>query len=322
MNKQISESNKRLQLDGEANIEYARNVQAEVSNWQDYEQRLAQVTRQRAAIEREERDEQIRFNKSRKDAESAKRSREDKELIDRIAEEVQLEERERVERKKKEREVMQRLIQENEKEQERKCELKRLSTEAELAQIREYNSLIERQEAERQAELNKRLERQRLLIKKMEETVMTTIQAKADDDNQRALMQQAEREARDLEVERFKQDNLARMRHEMINMLHKQMAEKADRRREDAELRGLHASILRADTQAFKDTENAKRNQRKDLYRRYREQLQEQIENSKNYKARAEDTMTKEEIKLNKELIAVVEKILGDANSECVKTKS
>jgi hypothetical protein len=312
LSKQMVEQRRRKQKEQEENLDYARNVNQEVDQWREYDKQVIDNMRHKAAIERLERDEQIRFNTNQKRLEVEKRSREDSELLKRITEEIQNEEREKIERKKKERNVMQRLISENEKEQQRKFELKRLSTEAELAQIREYNALIEKQESGRQAELNRRLERQRLLIRKMEENVLKTIQAKADDDNQRALMQQAERDARDLEVEKFKQDHLTQMRHDMIRMLQEQIAEKHSRKREEAQLRELHSSILKADTAAFERTERDKKMSRRATFLKYREQLREQISQSRSLKATADDKMTEEEIRLNSDLIAVVERVLRD----------
>lgn len=312
LNKQMVEARRRKQRDQEENMEYAKNVNLEVNQWRDYEQRLSEGRRHKASMERNDRDEQIQYNQAIKNAEIEKRSREDKELLMRIAEEIQLEERDRIDRKRREKEVMQRLIVENEKEQQRKLELKRLSTEAELEQIREYNALIEKQEKERQTELDRRLERQRLLIRKMEENVLKTIQTKADDDNQRALMQQAERDARDIEIEKFKQANLSRMRQEMIDMLHSQMTEKHSRKREEAELRNLHASILKADTDAFQASERERKTLQKKLYTRYRDQLKEQIDEIRTRKAKEGDSMTPEEVRLNSDLIAVVEKVLRD----------
>ena len=312
LNRQMRDSQRRKQRDQEENVEYSRNVKLEVNQWQDYARRMAEATRLKASLERNDRDEQIRYNQALRKAEIEKRSCEDKELLERITREIQAEEQEKVERKRREREVMHRLMSENEKEQQRKLELKRLSTQAELEQIREYNALIEHQEKERQAELDRRLERQKLLIRKMEENVMKTIQAQADDDNQRALMQQAEREARDLEIEKFKQHNLARMRQEMITTLHEQMKEKDNRKREDADLRDLHAVILKADTKAYEASELGKMRERRDKYRRYRDQLREQIHEARSKRTKEGESMTLEEVRLNSDLIAVVEKILRD----------
>jgi len=312
LSKQMVEQRRRKQREQEENMDYAKNVCQEVEQWREYDKRVVDTMRRKAALERQERDEQVRFNTNQKRSETEKRSREDTELLRRISEEIRSEEQEKVERKKKERDVMQRLISENEKEQHRKLELKRLSTEAELAQIREYNALIEKQETERQAELNRRLERQRLLIRKMEENVLKTIQAKADDDNQRALMQQAERDARDIEVEKFKHDHLSQMRKDMITMLQEQMAEKHSRKREEAQLRELHSSILKAETASYERAEKDKKKARRNAFLKYRDQLREQITQSLSRKAATHDNMTQEEIRLNSDLIAVVEKVLRE----------
>jgi hypothetical protein len=254
----------------------------------------------------------LKFDARRRAEERAKHEKEDMELLNRISAELEIKERERVESKQKEKQVIRQLMSENDRERHRKMELKKLAMESDLIQINEYNTMLEKEERKREEEMNHRIERQKLLMKKMEENVMKTIQSKADDDNQRALKQQAERDVKQMEIEKFKRDKLAKLREEMISTLHQQIREKNDRNKEEDELKDLHAQILKADTSEFEESEKKRRELRKKIYCKYREQLRDQIQNVRSVRAAEDGSMNDDEIKMNRDLIEVVEKVLRE----------
>jgi len=312
LDKQVRDARDRKKREQRDNIEYFKNVTIEVEQWKDYDNKIAADRRQKAAIEKIDRDEQLRFDAQRRVEEQRKREAEDKDLLSRITLELETEEKDRIEKKQRDKQVIKQLMSENDRERQRKSELKKFAVQIELDQIKESNELIEKREREREAEMNHRVERQKLLMKKMEENVIKTIQAKADDDNHRALQQQAERDVRQMEIEKFKKEKLEKMRQEMLETLNEQIAEKKERKKEENEMKELHAQILQADTAEFQEYENRRRELQKKIYRKYREQLRDQIQNIRENRKREDGSMNEEEIRMNRDLIEVVEKVLRE----------
>merc|ERR1719199_668278 len=129
-----------------------------------------------------------------------------------------------------------------------KGEAKARQVQVDIESMKEYNRILDAQEQSRAAELEARMEKQRVLMEKMKENVVAQQQAKGDEDAMRAERQKAEADARALEMERNKHEKLQNMRAETQAFLFKQMAEKDDKKRQALELKQLQAAILEQDT--------------------------------------------------------------------------
>ena len=312
LDKQVADVRARKEREKNDNVEYYKNLTIEIEQWKDYDQRVAEDRKAKAEMEKMDRDEQLQFDALRKKQADERRQLEDQKLLERIDSELEAEQRETMEKKMKEKLLIKELMRENEEERLAKLALKKAQTTAELRQLQEFNELVERQAQQREAELTKRVERQKLLIKKMEESVMRKQEEKSNDDNVRALKQQAERDARAIEVEAFKTRRLKELQNEMKETLRQQVEEKASRKVEEAELRNLHAQILRLDTNDFEQSEQERRAIKKKLVSRYTEQLNAQVASLKQKRQLDKDEMSRDEILLNRDLIGVVEKVLRD----------
>ena len=312
LDNQMRDVKARKEREKQENVEYYKSLTMEVAQWREYDQRVSEDRRWKAQLERNDRDAQLEFEAEKKKDAEKKKQMEDKMLLDRIDAELKEEARENVEKKKRDKLLIKDLMKENDLNRQRKQESKKAQEARDLQQLHEYNELIERQERERQAELTQRVERQKLLIKRMEENVMKKIHEKSNDDNVRALKQQAERDARSIEIEAYKQKRLGELQSEMKETLRKQVEEKEARKKEEAELRDLHAKILKLDSQEYLKSEDERRTLRKRLVSAYKHQLDAQM-NSVNQRRTADrDEMSKDEIAMNKDLISVVEKALSD----------
>jgi hypothetical protein len=316
LDKQVADVHARKLREKKEDTEYYKNLMVEIEQWREYDTRVLEDRRIKAEIEKLDRDEQMEYSLNRRKESEEKRQREDRILLERIDQEMQEEAKEIVEKKRRERDVIKELMKENEAERRMKLSYRKQQAAEELRQLQEYNALIERQEKERQEELSRRVSRQKELIRRMEETVTKKIQEKSNDDNMRALKQQAERDARCIEIDAFKMKRLDECREEMKRTLAQQIQEKERRQREEAELREIHAQILRLDSEEFIKSEKERQELRRKLVSKYKQQLNEQIKASTNRNEVKKDGMSQQEILLNRDLIDVVERLLKDEGVE------
>merc|ERR1719281_1696739 len=124
--------------------------------------------------------------------------------------------------------------------------------------MKEYNRILDQQEATRAPELEARLERQKQLMERMKENVMKQQGNKAAEDARRALKQKEEADARAIEMERNKEAKLRQMRLETQDFLFAQMEEKEARKHQAMQLKSLQARILDEDTKEYMDMEKTR----------------------------------------------------------------
>jgi len=175
--------------------------------------------------------------------------------------------------------------------------------------MKEYNRILDQQEQSRAAELEARMEKQKILMEKMKENVIKQQAAKGDEDASRAERQKAEADARALEMERNKKEKLRNLRNETQDFLFKQMAEKDEKKRQALELKRLQASILEADTKEYMDMEARKVMERREKNAGHRLLLEQQIQWKNAQKSFA---MSESEIKMNRQLLELVDKTLSE----------
>jgi hypothetical protein len=284
---------------------------ASTKKWEALEREKEERRRERAEQEKRDGDEQLRLDELRRRELHDKQKREEQLQAAQIESEIKASSQEAVRKKEAERLLLKKLMEDNERDRQHKAEIKKRSAADELKQLQEFHDLLEKQEAERQGELSRRVERQKLLVKRMEEGVLKTIQAKSNDDNIRALKQQAEMDARAIEVQRFKQTKQAQLRQEMLDTLKRQIKEKEARKREETELKEIHSHILRSDSQHYSETEAAAMRARKQKLREYQHELRLQIKEASNRSINERDELTKTEISMNKELLQLVDSLIN-----------
>lgn len=316
LDKQMADIRSRKEREKRDDAEYYKNLSIEIEQWKEYDRRVAEDRRIKAEIEKLDRDEQLQYDSSKKQEQHEKLQREDQMLLQRIDLELKEEQREVANKKLREKELIKKLMEENERDRRAKTDLKRALAMDELRQLDDYTKLIEKQEREREAELAARVHRQKELIKRMEENVLRKIEEKSNDDNIRALKQQAERDARALEVESFRKKRLEELKQDMKDMLRSQVEEKRQRQKEESELKEIHAQILKLDTDEFQRSERERLELKKQLISKYKEQLHAQVESMKNRRMYDRDEMNQREIALNRDLIGVVERVMRDEESK------
>ncbi len=310
LDRQMDDIHKRRYRERMDDVAFSRQQAEDLEMWKIEENKKEEARRLREENEKIDRDEQLRFDDERKKGKERRQQEEDRRQAEAIQKAIAKERDDANLKRQKEKLLTKQLMEENERDRQVKLELKRQSATDELKQLREYHDMIEKQEAERQNELSRRIERQKQLIKRMEEGVLKTIQAKSNDDNVRALKQQAEMDARAIEIEKYKTERLRQLKEEMTSTLKKQIEDKDKRRREEDELRKIHARILHKDATSFDEAEAEKLRARKDRLKKYQEQLKEQIDEGRLKQKSQRDELSIQEILINRELIEVVEATL------------
>ena len=322
LDKQVDDLRARKEAEKKGDIAYYRNVNSELEQWMENDARVARDKSKRAELEKEDHLEQLRFDSLRKQQAESKHRNEDSYILKQIEKELHEEEKETMDKKRKEREAFKRLMKENEIGRMQQIGLKKKQIEEEIRIMEENNLLMEAQEEERNTKIENRLVRQKLLVKKMEENVTKRLNEKANDDNIRALKQQAEKDARSIEIEAFKIKKYNEMKADMIRTLEEQVAEKLARKQEEDEIKNMHAEILKLDSAEFAKYENQRKELTKKLHNKYKEQLLKQIALHKEKNKTDEECMNTEEFKINRDLIEVVEKTLHEDEIKSVASYS
>merc|ERR1719181_2013670 len=179
----------------------------------------------------------------------------------------------------------------------------------EIQGMKEYNKILDQQEATRAAELETRIARQKILMDKMKATIQKQQGDKNAEDARRALKQKEEADARAIEMERNKEAKLRQMRLETQDFLFAQMDEKEGRKEQAYELKRLQAHILDADTKEYGEMEKARALERKRQNVEHRIELDAQMAYKR---AQLKFTMSDAEVNMNRQLLEVVEKTLDE----------
>merc|ERR1719181_1798672 len=182
----------------------------------------------------------------------------------------------------------------------------------EIQGMKEYNKILDQQEATRAEELEMRIGHQKILMDKMKETVQKQQGDKNLEDARRALKQKEEADARAIEMERNKEAKLRQMRLETQDFLFAQMEEKEGRKGQAYELKRLQAHILDADTKEYTEMEKARAIERRRQNVEHRIELDEQIARKR---AELKFTMSDAEVNMNRQLLEVVEKTLDERDT-------
>lgn len=202
---------------------------------------------------------------------------------------------------------------ENETEKQQKKEELERQRERDLEYALEYGRIQDRQDNQKKAVLEHRMNRQKQREKNMEK-LAADISQQETDDAAKCARQRLEIETRLIEMERNKEEKLKKQRLETQTFLLRQMQEKVDKKEERKQNRDMQATILAEDSAEFirqKAKEMAARKERNVLHRL---ELQKQIQKRKQIK---QDAMSAEEVALNRDLLNTVDRLLLERKQIC-----
>lgn len=292
---------------------YHQNSLMELERWKEQEQAREEEKQELIAKEKADRDDQLAYEKQLKAQEQQKKKAEESDLVEKIIDEMEAEQKKFERKKENTKKAMRKVFEENMEDQRKRNQEEKEAREAEARQMKEFNRLLDEQEEQRAEELAQRMERQATLMKKLQENVDGIKKGAGDNDAQRAAAQQDEQDRHFFEAEAVKQNRLHQMRLENQAYLLKQMEEKDGRKDEDKYLQHIQSQILERDTDEYNAVEKQKVIDTRFRNIEHRKDIEKQVE----YKQRQSvPEMTESEMQINRPLLELVEDTLQkrDAN--------
>jgi hypothetical protein len=307
LDKQVADARRKKHRLHEENQKYFTHQVAEIEVWKELEEAKKQSVLAKNYKEKADRDEQLRHQKLRRDAEFEQQQTEEKALVSKIRQEMDHEKVVMNERKEQQRLAMLKIMEDNLADRKVKDAQREEQLQMEIEGMREYNRILDAQEAARAAELDARVTRQKELMEKMKESVFDVQGAKDKADALRAEQQKQASDAKAESDANAKAEKLKQLRLDTQDFLFRQMLEKEDRKEQAYELKRLQATILEQDSQAFETLERQKEQERRRVNVAHRQELDAQIERKRREK---EYVMSDAEVKMNKRLLKVVNQTL------------
>lgn len=286
---------------------YFQNSLVELERWKQQEQAREEEKHMKLHREKQDRDEQLNFERKLKAEEVTKRKDEEASLVQKIITEMEAEQKRFEKKKDQTKRAMRKVFEENMEDQQKRISNKKEQMERESQNMREYNRILDEQEEQRAEEMSQRMARQAELMKKLEANVEGIKKGAGDNDAQRALAQADEQDKHFFEAESVKQARLKQMRHENQAYLMKQMSEKGMRKDEERQLQAIQAAILERDSEEYTQIETQKVLDKKLRNMEHRKDVESQMAYRQKQTV---PEMSEAEIQMNKPLLHLVTRTL------------
>lgn len=307
LDQQVNEKLRKREAVLEEDRRYHQNSLLELERWKEQEQDRAEEHKAKILKQKQDRDEQLNYERMLKEEEAQRKTRDESQLVERIVTEMEAEQK-RFEKKKEDtKKTMRKVFEENAEDQRRRDQAKQEAMQKEAAAMKEFNRILDEQEEQRAQELATRMERQSQLMKKLQANVEGSKKQAGDSDAKRAAAQQEESDRHFYEAEAVKQARLRQMRLENQAYLIKQMEEKDGRKYEDDYLQSVQAQILARDSQEYTEMEKKKTLDRQSRNIAHRKEIERQIEVKQSQPVQV---MSEAEVKFNKPLLQLVHQTL------------
>jgi len=310
LDQQVRDKQQRRLASADEEQRYHQNTMIELERWKQQEQAREEERHMKLMREKADRDQQLAYERKIKSDEEQRKREEEALLVERIVTEMDNEQQRLEKRKEKTKKSMKKVFAENALDQEKRLDVKKQEMEQEQQAMREYNRVLDEQEAQRAAEMQARMDRQAMLMKKLQVDVLDVQKAAGDNDEQRAQAQQEEQDRHFFEAEALKQGRLKELRQENQSYLLKQMDEKESRRQEERDIQGIQAAILDRDSHEYGEIERQKVIDRRIRNLEHRKDIEKQMEH--NLRQAAPPDMSPAEIAMNKPLLSLVNKTLEE----------
>lgn len=312
LDSQVQEKAKKKEISMEEDKRYHQNSLVELERWKQQEQAREEEKLMKLAREKQDRDEQLDFERKLKAEEIDKKKTEEAQLVQKIISEMEAEQRRFEKKKEQTKKSMRKVFEENNEDQKRRTQAKKEQVEREADNMREYNRILDEQEEQRAEEMKSRMERQAKLMKQLQANVEGIKKGAGDNDAQRAAAQQEEQDRHFFEAEAVKQARLKQMRLENQAYLLKQMDEKSGRGEEERQLQAIQAAILERDSEEYLAIESQKVMERSIRNREHRKDIERQMEWRQRQTV---PEMSEAEMALNKPLLELVNRTLSMRDS-------
>lgn len=296
LDRQIEEK-KRVQAQESGEMgKYNQLVQEQMKTFDRKENKREQEMKNKIMQEKASRDKQLADENARRKADKKQEKAMDELLVTKIKQELDEEARIAAVRRQQDKESLKRVLFENEEYKKKMLEEAKREKEADIRAQQEYTRLIEKQEADRAAELKAREDRAKKFMNMMADTVVKDQKAQILDEERKLLKHVLDKESREMEDEKMRQQRLNDQKKDMRKFLDGQMEEKERKREEEAALERKQAEIWKKDTSDYNEHEKQKHDYIRDVNKQHAEVLKKQIEQER----RKNKKMSTEEMLLNK----------------------
>mmetsp|Transcript_32617 Transcript_32617/g.29481 ORF Transcript_32617/g.29481 Transcript_32617/m.29481 type:complete len:305 (+) Transcript_32617:728-1642(+) len=270
-------------------------------NLKNYDERQAAKERERKEkimAEKRSRDKQLHDEKMRKKLEAKTEKEMDGMLVKKIQNEIDNEIKKAQITRLEQKETLRHMLIDNEDRRIRlQQEAQRLKDEEVEAQ-REYTRLVEKQEAERAAEMKAREDRAKAFMNHMADTVIKDQKDQILDEERTLLRHGLEREQREIQDDRMRLERIRQQKKDIRNFLNKQLAEKEAKKEFETQMEKRQAEIWKKDTQDFYSNEEKKKRDLLAMNKKHAEYLMEQCELERKRRFKK---MTPQELLFNKD---------------------
>mmetsp|Transcript_118474 Transcript_118474/g.342560 ORF Transcript_118474/g.342560 Transcript_118474/m.342560 type:complete len:508 (-) Transcript_118474:71-1594(-) len=304
---QVSQKQSRRMAETEEERTYHENQMRELEQWREMEKQREEEKQNKIMKEKADRDLQLEYERKLKNEELERKKQEEASLVSKIVDEMETEQKKFERKKMQQRKAMRKVFEENAEDQLRRKQEKKEQLQKEAEAMKEFARTMEEQEAQREREMNDRIERQNQLMAKLQANVDSMKKDAGDNDAARAAAQQDEMDRHFFEAENVKQNRLKQLKLENQAYLLRQMEEKDMRGQDEKELQGIQAEIMRQDANEYNETEKQKSINRRMQLVEHAKDIKKQMA----YKmAQSTPAMSETEIALNKPLLQLVHRTL------------
>lgn len=310
LDKQIADAKLKNARERDEDQRYYESQVAVLGNWQDQETENKRIAREKALVIQKDRNVQIQSDRARKEEERRLAKREADDLVLKVKQQEEQDKNETEHRRQLRKERVQKALQDSSAAAARKEKEMKSKVEKEDALMAEYRERIVERDKRCQENAWMKVANQREML----ESTATRNRAEKQKDEEsiaKAATEQAAKEARLVENEKRKENQLKELRLETQKYLFEQMRLKTAAKEKAKEERSTRGSALEVDAQKFTDAEAMRIAYQKQRALEHRAELERQIA-TKSAGPGKRDTMSSSELAMNSKLIDRVERLLAE----------
>jgi len=296
LDRQIEEKRRVRDNEGNEIKRYAELVDGQLKHFDVKEKKKEVEKHSKIMQEKASRDKQLHDEHMRRKLNTKNEKQMDELLVKKVQQELTEESRAAIQKRQEEKYALKKVLDENEENKIKMAEQLRREKEADVRAQQEYTRLIEKQEADRAAELKAREDRAKRFMNMMADTVVKDQKAQILAEEKKLLAHVNSKEAQDAEEDRRRNQRLNDQKKEMRDYLDQQMAEKERKKQEEKLLEKKQAEIWKKDTDDYNNHEKSKTDYIRGVNKGHAEFLQKQVEEER----KRQKKITTQELLFNK----------------------
>ncbi len=306
LDRQIKEKNKRKKREQLEDKEYEVLQKQHLELLEQKEIERQAEAQQKVLHDKQNRDQQLMDEKLRKRMLEKEEFNRERQVVERLNQEMDEERKQVQERRLAEKEYLQVMLKENEVQKQRQLQEHEKEKQEDINAQEAYNRMLEQQEKDRARELAERERRAQDFMGRMADTVIKNMDQKQREEEEMIRQYELQKEMQDRRHDekayRKREDEKLRMREFLAN----QVEEKKRRERIEKELNDEQANMWKRDRANYEAEEARINNKVKDINKQNADFLKKQMEEKEDAK---KGKMDMNEYLMNKQL-------LGDINNQ------